>query len=48
MLYSFGAFGPAVTEGLTLRHDKGSQYVSSVFQEEISFLGIRSSPAFVR
>jgi transposase InsO family protein len=46
--HSFGAFGPAVAEGLTLRHDNGSQYVSSVFQEEISFLGIQSSPSFVR
>ena len=46
--HSFGTFGPAVAEGLTLRHDNGSQYVSSVFQEEVSFLGIRSSPSFVR
>ena len=28
-----------MAEGLTLRHDKGSQYVSSVFQAEVSFLG---------
>ena len=46
--YSFGAFGPEVAKGLSIRHDHGSQYVSSVFQEEISFLGIQSSPSFVR
>ena len=45
---SFGAFGPEVAKGLTLRHDNGSQYVFSVFQEEISFLGIQSYPSFVR
>jgi hypothetical protein len=45
---SVGAFGPAVAEGLTLRHDNGNQYVSSVFQEEISFPCIQSSPSFVR
>jgi putative transposase len=31
-----------------LRHDHGSQYVSDAFQREIAFLGIASSPAFVR
>jgi transposase InsO family protein len=46
--HSFGVFGPAVAEGLTLRHGNGSQCVSSVFQEEISFLGIQSSPSLVR
>jgi putative transposase len=45
---SFGAFGPAVAQGLVLRHDHGSQYMSHVFQEELGFLGIASSPAFVR
>ncbi len=34
--------------GLALRHDHGSQYISHDFQEEIAFLGITSSPAFVR
>jgi len=34
--------------GLSLRHDHGSQYVSDHFQNEIKFLGIASSPAFVR
>ena len=33
--------------GLALRHDHGSQYLSDHFQEELRFLGIRSSPSFV-
>jgi len=44
----FGGFGPQAADGLTLRHDHGSQYMSHDFQEEIAFLGISSSPAFVR
>jgi transposase InsO family protein len=44
----FGAFGKDVARGLALRHDHGSQYVSHDFQREIAFLGIESSPAFVR
>jgi putative transposase len=43
-----GAFGQHVAQGLMLRHDHGSQYMSHVFQEELTFLGITSSPAFVR
>jgi transposase InsO family protein len=31
-----------------LRHDNGSQYTSSYFQQELRFLGIESSPAYVR
>ena len=45
---AFGAFGQAIAQGLVLRHDHGSQYLSHVFQEELTFLGITSSPAFVR
>jgi putative transposase len=45
---SFGTFGKEVACGLRLRHDHGSQYMSQVFQEEVAFLGIESSPAFVR
>jgi putative transposase len=45
---SFGAFGPEIARGLMLRHDHGSQYMSHVFQEELTFVGITSSPAFVR
>ena len=44
----FGAFAKNVASGLALRHDHGSQYVSHDFQAEIHFLGIGSSPAFVR
>jgi putative transposase len=45
---AFGAFEYDVAQGLALRHDHGSQYMSHVFQEELRFLGIASSPAFVR
>jgi transposase InsO family protein len=31
-----------------VRHDHGSQYMSDYFQDELRFLGIVSSPAFVR
>jgi transposase InsO family protein len=44
----FGGFGAGIAAGLKLRHDHGSQYVSDAFQEEVAFLGIESSPAFVR
>jgi putative transposase len=44
----FGAFAKGVAGGLELRHDHGSQYVSHDFQAELRFLGIESSPAFVR
>jgi transposase InsO family protein len=44
----FGAFAKGVAAGLQLRHDHGSQYVSHDFQAEIRFLGVESSPAFVR
>jgi putative transposase len=50
-------FGDELTEGsargLALRHDHGSQYhgsqyMADAFQKELRFLGIDSSPAFVR
>jgi putative transposase len=44
----YGGFGKDAAAGLQLRHDHGSQYVSHDFQAEIRFLGITSSPAFVR
>jgi transposase InsO family protein len=44
----FGTFAQGTAAGLQLRHDHGSQYVSHHFQAEIRFLGIESSPAFVR
>jgi len=40
--------GAALQAALKLRHDHGSQFVAHAFQEEIAFLGIESSPAFVR
>ena len=36
----FGAFAPRAAQGLALRHDHGSQYMSHDFQEELAFLGI--------
>jgi putative transposase len=44
----FGGFVNAIARGLAVRHDHGSQYMSHQFQTEIAFLGIESSPAFVR
>ena len=44
----FGAFAKDAASGLAVRHDHGSQYMSGAFQEELAFLGIESSPAFVR
>jgi putative transposase len=44
----FGGFAQGIGRGLALRHDHGSQYMSDAFQKEIAFLGIASSPAFVR
>lgn len=43
-----GAFGQDVACGMTLRHDHGRQDMSRVFQDERRFLGLTSSPAFVR
>jgi putative transposase len=45
---SFGAFEQGIAQGLALWHEHGNQYMSHVFQEELTFLGIASSPAFVR
>lgn len=44
----FGGVAAAVATGLTVRHDHGSQYLSDDFQAELRFLGMVSSPAFVR
>jgi hypothetical protein len=44
----FGGFEGAIAVGLSLRHDNGTQYVSDAFQREIAWLGIQSSPSFVR
>lgn len=44
----YGDFQAGIAAGLSLRHDHGPQYVSDDFQHELAFLGIESSPSFVR
>jgi putative transposase len=44
----FGDFSGGIAAGLWLRHDHGSVYMSDDFQKEIRFLGMESSPSFVR
>jgi transposase InsO family protein len=44
----FGALSEKAAEGLTIRHDHGSQFLSNTYQKELRFLGITSSPSFVR
>lgn len=44
----FGSFSAGVAAGVRLRHDHGSVYMSDDFQAEIAFLGMESSPSFVR
>jgi transposase InsO family protein len=44
----FGGYAEGIATGLLARHDHGSQYVSAYLQDELKFLGIESSPAFVR
>src|SRR3954468_11387973 len=44
----FGGFAQGIGRDLAVRHDHGSQYMSDAFQRELAFLGIASSPAFVR
>jgi putative transposase len=46
--HHFGTFGKHAARGLAVRHDHGSQYMSDAFQRELAFLGVESSPAFVR
>src|SRR3954454_20199733 len=48
VLRHFGGMTRDSARGLTVRHDHGSQYMSDHFQKELAFLGIDSSPAFVR
>ena len=45
---SFGGFQAALVSGLKLRHDNGTQYTSDAFHQEIRWLGIESSPSFIR
>jgi transposase InsO family protein len=44
----FGGFDKAIATGLAIRHDHGSAYMSDDFQQELTFLGMTSSPSFVR
>jgi putative transposase len=48
VLRHFGCIEKDAAKGLALRHDHGSNYMSGDFQDEIAFLGIESSPSFVR
>lgn len=48
MREQFGDYREGAACGLKLRHDHGSQFMSDVYQGEIRFLGMESSPAFVR
>jgi hypothetical protein len=41
-------FGPGIAAGLKPRRDHRPQYRGDAFQEEAAFLGIESSPAFLR
>ena len=44
----FGGSAKDAARGLAGRHDHGSQYMAGDFRKELRFLGIASSPAFVR
>lgn len=44
----FGDIEADAAKGLKLRHDHGSNYMADDFQNEIRFLGIESSPSFVK
>src|SRR3954449_2238817 len=44
----FDGYREGVAAGLALRHDHGPQFLSDHFQAELRFLGVASSPAFVR
>ena len=44
----FGGFDRGIAPGLAIRHDHGSAYMSDDFRRELEFLGMESSPSFVR
>jgi hypothetical protein len=44
----FGGLKAEGAQGLPLRHDHGQNYMTDDFQQAIRFLGMSSSPAFVR
>jgi transposase InsO family protein len=43
-----GRYDVGVAQGVSLRHDHGSQFLSHAFQDELRTVGISSSPSFVR
>jgi transposase InsO family protein len=43
-----GGFERGIAAALAIRHDHGSAYMSDDFQQELTFLGLTSSPSFVR
>ena len=43
-----GGFRAGAAAGIRNRHDHGSQYLSDDYQAEIAYLGMESSPSFVR
>ncbi len=44
----FGTVSAGSATDVQVRHDHGNQYMSDDFQAELRFLGMTSSPAFVR
>jgi putative transposase len=46
--YVYGRCDEQIAQGVRLRHDCGSAYLSGHFQDEVSFLGLESSPSFIR
>ena len=44
----FGDYTEKIADGLAVRHDHGPAYMADDFQEELDFLGIQSSPSFIR
>jgi hypothetical protein len=44
----FGGFDKGIAAGLSIRHDHGSACMSDDLQRELAFLGMDSSPGFVR
>jgi putative transposase len=48
VLRHFDGLDRNAAKGLALRHDHGSNYLSGDFQSGIRFLGIESSPSFIR
>jgi putative transposase len=44
----FGGYTEKCADGLAVRHDHGPAYMADDFQDELEFLGIQSSPSFIR